>query len=290
VSVTRETSSVADHAGVEIFYDAYRPDGQPRAVVQILHGWAEHAGRYQRLAEALVAAGFAVYVDDHRGHGRTGAAAGGIGDLGADAPDGVVLATRAVTERIRSDLPGVPLVLLGHSWGSFLGQQYLRHWGADLQAAVLTGTTARTAASASGGPRNLNERFEPARTAYDWLSRDAAEVDLYVADPWCGFEVIRPPAASSSGAPNAVRRERLLPERADADIPSALPVLILNGCDDPIGGDVGGQALAQQYRDVGMTDVELQVYDGARHELFNEINRDEVTADLLAWLERVSGR
>jgi alpha-beta hydrolase superfamily lysophospholipase len=280
MSPARETSSVTDHAGIEIVYDVYRGADASRGVVQLLHGWAEHAGRYQRLAAALTRAGFTVYADDHRGHGRTGERAGGIGDLGADGPDGVLLATRAVTERILADHPGSRVVLLGHSWGSFLAQQYLRHWGRDLAAAVLTGTTARTATSGSG-VRNLNERFEPARTKYDWLSRDPVEVDLYVADPWCGFEIIRPGAGAAGDA------QPLLPERTDADIRKDLPVLILNGGDDPVGGDAGGHALADRYRDAGLTDVELRVYDGARHELFNETNRDEVTNDLLRWLDRV---
>ncbi len=173
---------------------------------------------------------------------------------------------------------GLPIVLLGHSWGSFLGQHYIRHWGGDLRAAVLTGTTARVAGRTPVA-RNLNERFEPARTPYDWLSRDEAEVDKYIADPWCGFERLRP------GATPVARPTGLLPERTDADIPRDLPLLILNGSDDPVGGADGGTALLDVYRAVGIRNVDLRVYDGARHELFNEINRDEVTADLLAWLE-----
>jgi len=121
----------------------------------------------------------------------------------------------------------------------------------------------------------LNDRFEPAATPYDWLTRDAAEVQKYVDDPWCGFErmAARPAAAAAVSS-----------EPDDSSVPSDLPLLIFNGADDPIGGDEGGRALADHYRAAGVADVTFRSYEGARHELFNETNRDEVTADVLGWL------
>jgi alpha-beta hydrolase superfamily lysophospholipase len=268
---------------VEITYDRWLPDGAARAVLHVLHGWAEHAARYARFAAAANGAGIAVYADDHRGHGRTGLAAGGLGDLGPRGNDGVLDAAHAVSLAAFGEHPDVHHFLLGHSWGSFIAQRYLRRWGSDLDGAVLTGTTLRReGAVRRGGP---NEAFEPAATPYDWLTRDAAEVQKYIDDPWCGFERMTAQTATTPARSSIDARS---PD--DADVPDDLPVLILNGADDPIGGDEGGRALAEHYRQVaGLVDVTFVSYAGARHELLNETNRDEVTADLLAWLdERIS--
>ena len=274
------TFTVTDGDGIEITVDRWSPpEGTPVvAVLHLLHGWAEHAGRYARFASAAAPEGIAVYANDHRGHGRTGlAAAGGLGDLGPGGMDGVLSSVRAVSDRAFADHPGVPRFLLGHSWGSFLAQRYIRRWADELAGAVLMGTTLRReGAVRRGGP---NERFEPAATPYDWLSRDAAEVQRYIEDPWCGFERMTSQVASTPARSNAESRS---PD--DTDVPSSLPLLILNGTDDPIGGDEGGRALAEHYRRAGVRDVTLELYAGARHELLNETNREEVTADLLAWL------
>jgi alpha-beta hydrolase superfamily lysophospholipase len=137
---------------------------------------------------------------------------------------------------------------------------------------VLTGTTWREPGTRRERA-DPNARFEPARTGYDWLSRDAAEVDRYVADPLCGFELMQ---AGGRPAP--------LPDTDDRQVPRALPVLILNGTEDPVGGAAGGERLAGHYRSLGLADVTFRGYPGARHELLNETNRDEVLADLLRWL------
>ncbi len=250
-------------------------------MLHLLHGWAEHALRYQRFAEAATAAGLAVYADDHRGHGRTGQAAGGLGDLGPRGGDGVLDAVRAVSDHAFGEHPALPRLLLGHSWGSFLAQRYLRRWGTDLGAAVLTGTTLRRPGQTRTG--SLNAGFEPAATAYDWLSRDPEEVQRYVDDPLCGFEQMagQTPPATPSASDEAGASQG--PD--DSQVPSTLPLLILNGSDDPIGGEVGGQALADHYREAGLTDVTFRAYAGGRHELLNETNRDEVTTDLLRWID-----
>ena len=269
-----------------ITYDRWLPAGDAPvvAVLHVLHGWAEHAGRYARFAAAANDAGIAVYADDHRGHGRTGLAApGGLGDLGPRAMDGVLDACHAVSEVAFAGHPGVHRFLLGHSWGSFIAQRYLRRWGGSLDGALLTGTTLRREGAARrGGP---NQDFEPAATPYDWLSRDAAEVQKYIDDPWCGFERM---AGSTSGTPARSTSETRSPD--DEDVPDDLPLLIFNGSVDPIGGEEGGRALAQHYRGAGLTDVTFRSYEGGRHELLNEINRDEVTADVLAWIADVVAR
>jgi len=248
----------------------------PRAAIHILHGWAEHAGRYDRVASRLAAEGLVVTADDHRGHGQTGIKNGTLGDLGERGMDGVLDSVRAVVTRVMADAAGVPFFMLGHSWGSFLLQRYLRRWAGELSGALLTGTTYRDPSAPPAERRPPNERFEPARTPYDWLSRDEAEVDAYIADPLCGFEMMRssPTTTTSSGAASEGSRP----------ITTDLPILIFNGADDPVGGERGGAALAEHYRSLGVRDVTFRAYPGARHELFNETNRDEVERDVIAWL------
>ncbi|MGY6501176.1 MAG: alpha/beta fold hydrolase [Acidimicrobiales bacterium] len=268
--------TVEDPDGLTSVCFRWVPDDVPRAVVHVLHGWGEHAMRYQRLAGELAAVGYAVYADDHRGHGQSGVRSDTLGDLGPRGMDGVLDAVHAVTRRAGTEHQGVPIVVLGHSWGSFLLQRYLRRWSDEIAGAVLTGTTYRDPTSPVPADRpSPNERFEPARTPYDWLTRDADEVDRYIADPLCGFEIMRssPTATASSGSPAA------------PGVVPTVPILVLNGSDDPIGGDDGGRALADHYVALGVEDVSFVSYDGARHELFNETNRHEVVADLLDWLD-----
>ncbi len=240
--------------------------------MQILHGWCEHALRYDHLATQLAAAGFTVYADDHRGHGQTGVRSGTLGDLGPRGMTGVVDAVHAVSATIRAEEPGRPFFVLGHSWGSFILQEYLRRWGGEIDGALLTGTTrpgpnAAIDAAVADAPAP--------RTAYDWLSRDDAEVDAYIADPLCGFEIMADVPASELFT---------LLEGDDSHIPTSLPVFIFNGADDPVGGETGGRRLFEHYQALGMTDVSFRSYPGARHELCNETNRDEVVTDVLEWL------
>lgn len=267
--------TVTDPDGLVSVVQRWSPDHAPRSVVHVLHGWGEHARRYERLATALVGAGHVVVADDHRGHGLSGQRGDSLGDLGPRGMDGVLDAAHAVTRRVAADHPGVPVVALGHSWGSFILQRFLRRWSDELHAAVLTGTTYRDPSAPAERPLP-NAAFEPARTPYDWLSRDDEEVDRYVADPLCGFEIMRgSPTAAPSGRTTA----------PPPGVRPGLPLLILNGAADPIGGEEGGRALAAHYRDEGIADVTLRAYPGARHELFNETNRAEVTSDLLAWID-----
>lgn len=268
---------VTDPDGVEIVAFCWSPATTPRAAVHVMHGLAEHAQRYARLAASLNAAGYVVYADDHRGHGETGLRSDSLGDLGPRGMAGVIDAVHAVTQRIAADHPGLPVFALGHSWGSFILYPYVQQYGSELAGALFTGTTRAVPGMERLG--SVNEKFEPARTPYDWLSRDDAEVDAYIADPLCGFESVplRPPRAGE--APD------LAPPGDDATIPHDLPVLVFNGAEDPIGGEAGGRALADHFRYLGLADVSFRAYPGARHELFNETNRDAVTADVIAWLD-----
>ena len=192
---------IAADDGAKLTAFAWRPTGTPRAVIQLAHGAAEHLLRYDRLANALTGAGYAVVGADHRGHG-VNAGVHGKGDFGPGGFGQVIDDMAAVTAAARSRNPGVPIVLLGHSLGSFAAQGYLRDHAAELAALVLSGTARldlmfedRAAAQArdSGGLRSLNANFEPGRTPFDWLSRDEAEVDAYIADPMCGSTSRRSP-------------------------------------------------------------------------------------------------
>ena len=281
----RFTSEAGD--GAEITAYRWSGDGDPRAIVVVAHGMGEHAGRYRRLAEALVDAGYVVYAPDHRGHGRTAGSADAHGNLGASGWDALVGDLGTLVAVARAEHPGIPLVAFGHSMGSFALQQYLLDHSADVEAAVLSGTTALDVVAPAIDPTKevdltaFNLAFAPARTDYDWLSRDEAEVDAYVDDPDCGFGL--DPAATAGMLARAGDTADVSAVRAD------LPIYLMSGDADPLAG--GGplvDLVADRYREAGVGDVTVVLYPQARHEILNETNRDEVTADLLAWLDRVT--
>src|SRR5689334_18583967 len=292
--------------GSRVRYRRWLPDaGDLRATLQLVHGASEHSGRYARLAQALTARGIGVYAMDLRGHGRT-AESTGIGRFGNGlGVDTVLDDVDALHLVIADEHPGVPRVLLGHSMGSIIALASAERNGADLTALVLSGpigvapqladsVTALEEAVAAGAADHaldalgaFNEKFEPARTRYDWLSRDPAEVDKYVTDPLSGDEMPLTVAYAAGVFALAVRAAT--PE-AVAELPDGLPVLLLSGQLDPVGGADAVQvtALAQLFTERGLP-VEQHVYPEARHEVFNETNRDEVTTDLLNWLDQRVG-
>jgi alpha-beta hydrolase superfamily lysophospholipase len=281
------TITVPSRDGIAVQTYRWAPAGTPRAVVQLQHGLGEHAGRYRRFGEALTAAGYLVYAPDGRGSGRT--AAGSYGHWGRDNWPGWVDDVHQLGLRIRADHPGLPRALIGHSMGSFATQQYLLEHSADVQAAVLLGTSEPAgiaAALGADGPVDLsafNQAFEH-RTGFEWLSRDAAEVDRYCADAGCGF--LPQPFTGLDGLARAADPAAIARVRPD------LPILILSGDADPIAGSGGAavELVGQRYRDAGVRDVQVQLYPQARHELLNETNRDEVTARIVAFLDRTVGR
>jgi alpha-beta hydrolase superfamily lysophospholipase len=276
--------------GLEIHAYRWDTDGPVRGVVQITHGMGEHALRYGHLAATLTAAGFAVYAQDHRGHGATGTPGGGEqGAIGADGWAALVDDVDRLVTHARREHPGVPLVLLGHSMGSFAVQQYLLDHSDRVDAVVLTGTALLDLLEpAMDLDREMdlsafNAAFAPARTDYDWLSRDEAQVDAYVADPHCGFGLDGPAVRGMfTAARELADAERMAGVRAD------LPLYVAVGAEDPVNGQLAlAHALLDRYRAAGLADVTFHAYEGARHEVFNETNRDEVEADLLAWLDQV---
>jgi alpha-beta hydrolase superfamily lysophospholipase len=287
--------------GIELAYRRWLPEGDVGATIQVVHGASEHSARYGRLAAALNARGMAVYALDLRGHGRT-AESTGVGRYGGTGIDAVLDDVAALHQVIAEAHPGVPRFLLGHSMGSIIALASAERDGGDLTGLVLSGpigvaphltdTVSALEAAVSAGlgdePVNVlgpfNEQFEPARTPYDWLSRDPAEVDAYIADPLCGDDMPLTHAYVAGFMGLAVRGAQ--PD-AIAQLPDGLPVLMISGGRDPVGGEDAGQVteLAELLRARGLPVVQL-VYMDARHEVLNETNRDEVTADLLSWLDQ----
>ncbi|HEY2659566.1 MAG TPA: alpha/beta hydrolase [Caulobacteraceae bacterium] len=270
---------------------AYRsvPARSPKAIIQIAHGMSEHFRRYGHLTDRLNSAGYAVYANDHRGHGAS-SAAHGLGDFGPGGFQAVVDDMAALTAVAKRELPGLPLVLLGHSMGSFAAQLYLLQHAGELSALVLTGTAALDklleTLLASGGPVTLellNAGFEPGRTKFDWLSRDEGQVDAYVDDPLCGFTLENSAMGTVFGLGASARHDPRL-----AQVRKDLPIYIISGeCDPVVGPDQAFvKALIGSYRALGLTNIQHRIYAGGRHEMFNETCRDEVEDELVVWLDR----
>jgi len=270
-----------DAYGISIVYDVYEA-AEPRAVVQLLHGVGEHAGRYGALIEALVDAGYTVYADDHRGHGRTGLRqwSGDRRKLGRLGPGGLGAARDGVwtlTQRIRAEHPDLPLVLLGHSWGSFLAQMLLDRHPEAFDAVVMTGSALRVPGSLNAG--DLNAPWKHLRgSGMQWLSSDEQVGRDFVADPL----TTSTPLARLFGP---LETAKLL-GRPRRGLERDVPLLLMVGRDDTVGGPRSVHRLADAYtRRSGLTDVTTLVYPGARHEIFAERCQAEVRADLLAWLD-----
>ena len=281
----------------------WSPDGPVRGVVQIAHGMQEHAARYDAVARLIVDAGYAVYAADQRGHGRSVGNPSAQGRLGLAGWKGVLCDMHVLSGAIRGTHPNQPLFLLGHSWGSVLAQAYAQQWGVDLKGLILSGSNggdplvapgvllARLVVAIRGGDRQavlldrlsvgrLNNSFEPGATGKEWLSTKADEVRLYVDDPRCGFP------CTNSFFLELLRLFRVTwSSSAEARMPKGLPVLTITGAGDPVSrGGLGVRALAARYRGLGLADVTERYYDGSRHEVFNDVSRDEAVRDIVDWL------
>lgn len=290
----------------QIYARQWRPDGEVRAVVQIVHGISEHIGRYDRLAKYLAQHGILVCGEDHLGHGRTALEE----DKGYFAPhDGWTMVTADV-RRLRQmqgeKYPGLPCFLLGHSMGSFLVRTYLCRYPGEVSGAILSGTGQEPDAAVAFG-RGLtevlcrrkrgnyvsplilnltlgayNKRFAPNRTDSDWISRDEAEVDCYLADPFCAYRSTVGLFKDMMDGLRYISRPWAL-KQMDPDT----PVCFISGGDDPVGGmGKGIKKVYSFFERQGVKDLTLKLYPGGRHEMFNETNRKEVMDDLLTWLEK----
>ena len=304
------------HDGTKLFLYQWAPEQEPKAVMHIVHGMSEHAFRYQRLAEKFTAAGIEVWAADQRGHGKTADPKVNQPDRGGllgHCADGYGFAfvtkdIHSLNREICKNRKNIPVFLLGHSWGSFIAQSYIEEYSDDLlvNGCILSGTkgpgdimvktggpflsliaaingqrkTSRAVWSIADGA--YNKSFKPNRTAFDWISRDYAEVDKYVSDPFCGF-------ICSSGFYRDLTKllNQIHLSKSMTKINHNLPVYVFCGSADPVG-DMGKSPtlLVDEYRNLGIKDLEFVLYPGARHELLNETNRDEVMDNLLSWINQ----
>ncbi len=280
-TVIRSHDTFVDHLGVTIHYYSWKA-AKPKAVLQLTHGLGDHALRYEQLAQDLVNEGYSVYADDHRGHGATGMQqhdgdATRLGKLGPGGLRATVENVREFTALIRSENPDAPLVLLGHSWGSLMAQTVINTHSSDYDGVVLTGTAYRSFTDMNGG--NLNARHKHlGTTGNEWLSRDPAVAQQFQDDPLTFYAA----ALQLFGLADGLR----LLGRPAKNLERDIPLLIMIGSEDTLGGEKSIAKLAAAYvKRSGLTDVEAIVYPEARHEIFNETNRDEVIADLVTWLD-----
>ncbi len=287
MSVHREDFSFLSPDGITIACYRWPAAGRATGAVQIAHGLGEHSLRYARAAEFLNRAGYVVYANDHRGHGRSAPNRESLGDFGARGWDGLVEDMARLTGIIREREGAIPIVLFGHSMGSFAAQQYLLDHSALIAAAVLSGSAAvdflvRPRGDAPQGLETMNRDLPNPRTPFDWLSRDPDEVDKYIADPLCGFNMSERARESS-----AVSLARAIDPAQLSRIRKDLPIYIFAGDADPLNNHLEHlRPVAERYRAAGVRDVTERYYLGGRHEMLNETNRDEVLADLLAWIRR----
>lgn len=303
------------HDGTRLFLYHWTADERPRAVLHVVHGMAEHAPRYLRLAEKLAPEGIDVWAADQRGHGKTADLSvndpgkGGLLGHCAD-KNSFELVTKdihALNGEIRKKT-SAPIFLLGHSWGSFIVQNYIEKYSGEkaISGCILSGAKGPgdfkikaglpflTILAALRGKREgskiaraisdgqYNKPFKPNRSRFDWISRDEREVDKYVADPLCGFLCSSGFYRDIAGILNRVHRPDAL-----SKIDKGLPVYIFSGSADPVGGMGSGvTSLVNAYRNLGISDLEFTLYPGARHETLNEINREEVFDSLLSWINK----
>lgn len=259
------------------------------AVVQIAHGMGEHARRYRALAEALAAHGVAVYANEHRGHGEEALRRHEKGELGPRGFAGLVADMLAVSDFAQARHPGVPLILIGHSMGSFAVKVYLLDHAARVHAAAFTGTVALDLAEAGNASAwKLQDKVAaPAkvrRTPYDWLSRDEAQVDAYIADPLCGHRL----NVKSRQSMYAAYARTTVPG-AFGVVPSRMPLFFFVGEEDAMHRRLAYfHPLVERFRSAGLADITVKVYPGARHEVLHETNHAEVIGDVVAWVKRVA--
>jgi alpha-beta hydrolase superfamily lysophospholipase len=307
------TFTFKDKDDIEIFVYKWEPDTPPKAVVQIVHGLAEHAKRYARVAEALCNDGYVCYANDARGHGKTAGdltektLEGNAGVLGPNGWRGVVNDLHELTSIIKKDYPNLPIFLIGHSWGAMLTQDYIQDWGNELKGVILSGTNGKVEALVikAGrlilkgeikklGPTEPSQKMydmnfksnnhdwdmDEGATGFEWLSRDKDEVQKYIDDPWCGF--ISP---ANLWLEFLRGFEKIYDSKQEQNIPKDLPIHFISGSLCVIGDKTKSvMAMINRLNKYGIKDVTYKFYEDARHEIFNEINRDEVYQDVINWL------
>ncbi len=293
--------------GQEIFVYCWEDVSNPKAVVQIFHGMAEHAGRYKEFAQYLNSRGFIVYADDHRGHGRTAGTVDQLGCIGGDGFNNIVNDEHVIKEFIQKKHKGLGIIILGHSFGSFVAQEYIMRYGRDIVGVILCGSAKKSGIDVGAGKilayfqksisgedkksklldflsfGNNNKRIKDSKCKSAWLSTDKEAVKKFDEDPFCGtiftagfyYYFLK-------GLSQLYIKERL------QQIPSSLPVFIIAGEEDPVGNyGKSVRKLHEIYTKRGIKDARLKLYKGQRHEILNEINRKKVFSDVARWIDEI---
>lgn len=294
--------------GHEIYTVIYKPENPPIGHVHILHGMAEHIGRYDEFALYLVSKGFLVSGHDHRGHGQTGVKYNKLGFF-AD-KNGFELVTedvREVLQAVREDIDCPKPILFAHSMGSFIGRRYIQKYGNSVSKIVLSGTGGPNGLSEIAGKwlatglsviqgkhvgnpvlyklafGKFNNSFKNVKTEYDWLSSDAKEVQKFIDDSLCGFP------ASNQFYVDLIDGLTIIHDGKEiAHIPKDLPILLISGSLDPVSGN--GKAVwkvSEQYKKAGITNVTVVILEEKRHEVLNEIGKEETFILISKWMEKI---
>ncbi len=278
-----------------------------KAVIQITHGMAEHTDRYLEFARYLCSRGFAVYMHDHLGHGKSVSSDEQLGFFGEKEGYKTLLEdVKQLTDIIRNENQDKKIILFGHSMGSFIARSYCEKYGREIDGAIFCGTSGANPGASVGkaianyiAKRNgshfrsefinslafssYNKRIKPQRTPFDWLTRDDRIVDKYIEDPKCGF------LFTASGYRDLFDILSSVSKRTwYANVPYALPVFLIAGNSDPVGAyGKGVKEVAKLLRDTNHSDVTLKLYPDCRHEILNELNKDEVYSDICDWVDKV---
>lgn len=305
-----ESSFLSADGITEIYYREYIPSGDPKGIIQLVHGIAEYVARYDAFARFLCDRGYIVAGNDHLGHGFStdDENLGWVGEMGGW--ETMVEDIHFLHRLVRKEHPGLPCYLFGHSMGSFLARTYIIRYRGSIDGVVLSGTAHQSQQLLRVGLDSAklickkkgtrfrskilndllfgqnNRAFENARTAYDWLSRDESVVEAYIHDPRCGFLPTAGLLRDMLSGMVFIEKQKNL-ERMTKD----LPVFFISGDKDPVGEN--GKGVMRAYKAflrAGMRDVTMKLYPGARHELLNELNRYEVYEDVLNWINAKSGR
>ena len=306
MAVLRTEYKVPSKTGLaDVYVRCWAPESKPVGIVQIAHGMAEHGERYADFAAYLCSKGFAVFADDHIGHGKSVKTDNDLGYFGENGGwDAFVEDERAITELIKKECPDTPVIFFGHSMGSFIAREYLRRYGDDdaIKGGIICGTSGKNPASAiaikladgiakAKGSRHrsefinkmafgaYNKKFEGA-TAFDWLTSDKAQVEKYIDDKYCGY------LFTAAGYKDLFTILTIVSGREwFKKMPKALPLLVISGEDDPVGNY--GKGIKQVYNDLklaGSKDVTLKLYPGMRHEILNERKNKTVYEDMAIWM------
>ena len=300
--------------GTKIFVTRWIPEKNIKGIVQLVHGMVEHTERYTRFAEILAKEGYLLSAHDMRGHGKTAEEAekNGTGTFGflakKDGFNKVVNDVREVIQKAKADYPGVPVILFGHSFGSFVSQSFIEEFPLDVNACVLCGSAGPRQLMMKSGQLVVNlmmlfrgklyrsnfirkmtfgsytKTIPDAKNGQEWLSRDPSVVQKFLDDPYCGFN---PTLSFYNDMLQGLYKIHKMSNIKK--ISRALPILFIYGTDDPVGSY--GKTiikLCDIYKKIGIENLYLKSYEGARHELLNEINKEEVEKDVLAFLEKFS--